>query len=73
MLIGVTASASLFITLDFALTLKASLATQFFPHVAGLRFGLLGTFIVWGTFSLLVCIAIMLAVAQIDNPIGRSN
>ena len=73
MLIGVTASASLFITLDFALTLKASLATQIFPHVVGLRFGLLGTFIVWGTFGLLVCIAIMRAVVQIDNLIGRSN
>ena len=71
--IGLVSSASLFMTLNLALDIKAVLAAQFFPYVIALRFGFLGMFIVWGTFSLIVCAVVIAAVVRIDNLTNRSR
>lgn len=70
-MIALVISTILFFTFPIALEIRSILATQFFPYVISIRFGIIGMFIVWGTFSAVVCAAVMAAVLRIDNLTSR--
>ena len=69
--IGLVSSALLFVTFHIAVEIRSVLAAQYFPYVIAIRFGFLGIFIVWGTFSTIVCAAVMAVVVRIDNLTNR--
>ena len=69
--IGLTSAALLFGTFHIALEIRSTLASHFFPYVTSIRFGFLGISIVWGTFSVSVCAAVIAVVLRIDNLTSR--